>query len=198
MTVDEIRRMDNNKEILMVRGLKPILAEKAWYFKYHPKRKIADGFTIADITEMPIPEEIPYRFFDVQQHLIERKRKAQEILKARSKEVDIDTSSFSSNSNHNTGVSDTTSKSTNSSKVDNKSPIDTYNDVNSDVQKDVAIPHGLDTPSYNDLYENSDVDPISHVDAKKGKKEDDDFDLQSELESKFDKLFGKANKNSDV
>ena len=198
MTVDEIRRMDNNKEILMVRGLKPILAEKAWYFKYHPKRKIADGFTIADITEMPIPKEIPYRFFDVQQHLIERKRKAQEILKARSKEVDIDTSSFSSNSNHNTGVSDTTSKSTNSSKVDNKSPIDTYNDVNSDVQKDVAIPHGLDTPSYNDLYENSDVDPISHVDAKKGKKEDDDFDLQSELESKFDKLFGKANKNSDV
>ena len=53
MTVDEIRRMDNNKEILMVRGLKPILAEKAWYFKYHPKRQIADGFTIADITEMP-------------------------------------------------------------------------------------------------------------------------------------------------
>ena len=29
MTVDEIRRLDNNKEIIMVRGLKPILAEKA-------------------------------------------------------------------------------------------------------------------------------------------------------------------------
>ena len=182
MTVDEIRRMDNNKEILLVRGLKPILAEKAWYFKYHPKRQIADSFTIADITEMPVPESIPYRFFDVQQHIIERKRKAQEVLKARSKEVDIDTSSFSGLNNNDSDSS--------------KKTYANKDNLNSNVNQDKPIAEGLGKLSYNDLYENSDVDPISHVEDKRETKNNDDFDLQSELESKFDKLFGKANKNN--
>lgn len=186
MTVDEIRRMDNNKEIILVRGLKPIMAEKAWYFKYHPKRDIIESFKIANINEMPIPEPVPYRYFNVQQHFIERKKRAQEILKARSKEVDIDTSSFDDSAN--------------TSSTNGKSPTSPYDksDIDIDVNEDKPVAEGLGKPSYNDLYENSDVDPIAHMDKKKDTKNDDDFDLQTELESKFDKLFGKTSKNSDI
>ena len=99
--------------------------------------------------------------------------------------MDIDTSSFNgSSANDNT--------------TSPKKKYANSNELDIDTNEDKPVAEGLGKPSYNDLYENSDVDPISHVDEKKGKKEDDDFDLQSELESKFDKLFGKANKNSDV
>ena len=53
---------------------------------------------------------------------------------------------------------------------------------------------GLGNLSYNDLYENSDVNPIATDSGNKN--DDDDFDLQSELESKFDKLFGTSSGNS--
>ena len=52
----------------------------------------------------------------------------------------------------------------------------------------------MDKTSYNDLYENSDFDPIANTSKKSAK--NDEFDLQSELESKFDKLFGKAGKKN--
>ncbi len=185
MTVDEIRRMDNNKEIILVRGLKPIMAEKAWYFKYHPKRDIIESFKIANINEMPIPKPVPYGYFNVQKHLSERKRKAQEILKARSKEVDIDTSSFDNTTNSDA----TNNNNSNAKKYSNR------NDIDIDIDNK-PLAEGLGPTSYNDLYENSDVDPIAHMNKKKNAKEDDDFDLQTELESKFDKLFGKTTKNN--
>ena len=52
----------------------------------------------------------------------------------------------------------------------------------------------MDSVSYNDLYENNDISPIAHTANKSDK--NDEFDLQSELESKFDKLFGKAGKKN--
>ena len=36
MTVDEVKRLPMDELILIVRGLKPIRAKKAWWFKYHP------------------------------------------------------------------------------------------------------------------------------------------------------------------
>ncbi|MGN1012350.1 MAG: VirD4-like conjugal transfer protein, CD1115 family [Clostridia bacterium] len=191
MTVDEIRRLDNNKEIIMVRGLKPIMANKAWYYKYHPKREIIESMKIGSIKEMPIPEPVPYSYFDVQQYLADRKRRAQEILKSRQKEVEVDTSSLSSNTSSSQATSATNSTPKNYS---------TYTaEKNRDAEIDTRpLADGMDSSSYNDLYENSDYNPISNVKTSSKKAQNDEFDLQNELESKFDKLFGSSsNKNND-
>ena len=177
MTVDEIRRMDNNKELLMVRGLKPILADKAWYFLYHPKREIIEGMKIDSIKEMPIPEEIPYSYFDVQKYLADRKRRAQEILKSRSKEVEVDTGYQS--------ATKTTSKPYTGEK-NREAEIDTR-----------PLANGMESNSYNDLYENNDYNPISNAETAEKPTHDEDYDLQSELESKFDKLFGNSSSNNE-
>lgn len=191
MTVDEIRRLDNNKEIIMVRGLKPIMANKAWYYKFHPKREIIESMKIGSIKEMPIPEPVPYSYFDVQQYLADRKRRAQEILKSRQKEVEVDTSSMSSS----TSSSQTTSATSSTPKN-----YSTYTaEKNRDAEIDTRpLADGMDSSSYNDLYENSDYNPISNVKTSGKKAKNDEFDLQNELESKFDKLFGSSsNKNND-
>lgn len=182
MTVDEIRRMDNNKEILMVRGLKPIMANKYWYYKFHPKREIIESMKIANINEMPIPEPLPYGYFDVQQYLLDRKKKAQEILKARQQDVEVDTSSSSSSS------SSSKSKVYDPYRKDRDAEIDTRPQA-----------EGLSSTSYNKLYENHDNNPIGVIKDKtdnESKITDDEFDLQSELEAKFDKLFGNNNNNN--
>lgn len=189
MTVDEIRRLDNNKEIIMVRGLKPIMANKAWYYKYHPKREIIESMKIGSIKEMPIPEAVPYSYFDVQQYLADRKRRAQEILKSRQKEVEVDTSSISE-----TQSSTQTSSATNTTQKN-------YSTYTAEKKRDAEIDtrplaEGMESSSYNDLYENSDYNPISGGKASSKDNQNDEFDLQNELESKFDKLFGSSSKKN--
>lgn len=194
MTVDEIRRLDNNKEIIMVRGLKPILAEKAWYFTCHPKRDIIEPLKIGSITDMPIPEPVPYRYFNVQQHLSDRKRRAQEILKSRSKEVDIDSSSLDVNTSP---AQKTITPGEPDIKIDTTSSSKPYNPYKNNREAEIdnrPLAEGMENVSYNDLYENNDVSPISNGSKKSSK--NDEYDLQSELESKFDKLFGKTGKKN--
>lgn len=185
MTIDEIRRLDNNKEIILVRGLKPILADKAYYFKYHPKRDIIESMKITSIKEMPIPEMLPYRYFDVQKYLAERKRKVQEILKSRSQDVDIDTTSL--------GKTPDVEIETNTNSPKSSKPYTPYKNREAEIDTR-PLADGMSNSSYNDLYENSDYDPISQ-NKKKGQK-NDEFDLQTELEDKFDKLFGKSTKKN--
>ena len=54
----------------------------------------------------------------------------------------------------------------------------------------------MDSNSYNDLYENNDYNPIADAQTSESKAPNEitqeDYDLQSELESKFDKLFGSS------
>lgn len=194
MTVDEIRRLDNNKEIIMVRGLKPIMANKAWYFKYHPKRDIIEPMKIGSIKDMPIPEPLPYSYFDVQQYLADRKRRAQEILKSRQKEVEVDTSSVAAPKSG----AEVTNSATNPKTKD----YSTYtHEKNREAEIDSKpLAEGMENLSYNDLYENSDNNPISSNDVSvknsKTAPQDDDYDLQNELESKFDKLFGTTSKKN--
>jgi len=185
MTVDEIRRLDNNKEIIMVRGLKPILAEKAWYFTCHPKREIIESKKIESIKEMPIPQPIPYSYFDVQKYLADRKRRAQEILRSRQKEVEVDTSSIDVDTSS-TVTSSTTSTSKNYASYE----VNKKRDAEIDTS---PLAEGMSSSSYNNLYEDNDYNPIS---SSSKKSQNDEFDLQSELESKFDKLFGKSGKKN--
>ena len=55
---------------------------------------------------------------------------------------------------------------------------------------------GLSSTSYNKLYENGDYNPIGIIKEKEEKKISDEYDLQQELEEKFDKLFGNTSNNN--
>jgi len=78
MTIDEIMRMENNSEIILIRGMKPIKAVKAWYFKYHQQRDIAKQTEIKDISEMIKPEEVEVSTMNIANHLEQRLKKAKE------------------------------------------------------------------------------------------------------------------------
>jgi len=93
MTIDELKRMSPDDEILLIRGLKPIMAKKAWYFRYHPMRDIAKRTEIRNISEMPKTEEVEVKMMDVQKHINDRIKKAKEVLQSKSEivvpEIDI-------------------------------------------------------------------------------------------------------------
>lgn len=96
MTIDELKRLGMDDEIILVRGLKPILAKKAWCFKYHPAREEVERFKIHNMSEMIKPENVEIHTMDVQAHLEARKNRAREILKSKKEEaqdinVDIST-----------------------------------------------------------------------------------------------------------
>ena len=91
MTVDELKRLPNDDEVILIRGLKPIYAKKAWYYLYHPERENIKKYNIKDITQMPKPEEILVKTMNVEGHIEERLRKARETVnKAKSSEDNID------------------------------------------------------------------------------------------------------------
>ena len=87
-TVDELKRLDPNDEILIVRTLKPIRAKKAWYFRYHPMRDVAKQYEIHDISEMPKTDDVPVRVMDVRKHLQEREERAKQIMSQRKIEIE--------------------------------------------------------------------------------------------------------------
>lgn len=89
MTIDELKRLDPNDEILLVRTLKPIKAKKAWYFKYHPKRDIAKQYEIHNISEMPKTEDVPIRIMDVKEHFEKREELARKYMKEHARNVDL-------------------------------------------------------------------------------------------------------------
>lgn len=81
MTVDELKRLDTDLEILLVRGLKPIKAEKAWYFKFHPQKDIVRQTEIRDLSQMAKPPEVEIDTMDVTDHLEQRVKRAKERIK---------------------------------------------------------------------------------------------------------------------
>lgn len=91
MTIDELKRLGMDDEIILVRGLKPILAKKAWYFRYHPMREEADKLKIHNMSEMIKPENVEIHTMDVQAHINERINIARNLVnKNKGTEIDVD------------------------------------------------------------------------------------------------------------
>lgn len=88
MTIDELKRLPSDDEIILVRGLKPIKAKKAWYYKYHPMKDEARKYEIHNISEMPKTDDVEVCVMDVQKHINDRVRKAKEVLN-RKQEVEM-------------------------------------------------------------------------------------------------------------
>ncbi|MNP06703.1 Conjugal transfer protein TraG [compost metagenome] len=87
MTIDELMRMNYDEEIVLVRGLKPIKAKKAWYYKYHNQKDIAKQYEIHDLSDMPKPQEIEIDTMDVYDHLDKRVKAAKEKIKEQDVEI---------------------------------------------------------------------------------------------------------------
>ncbi len=132
MTVDELKRLPSDEEILLVRGLKPIKAKKAWYFKYHPMRDIARRTEIRNISEMPKTDDVEVRVMDVQKHINDRVRKAKEILNQR-KETEIPEVDVGQNDSFDIDLGE---KNTNNV-MENTSPIAQTQNEMIDLQKEL-------------------------------------------------------------
>lgn len=97
MTIDELKRLPMDDEIILVRGLKPIRAKKAWYYLYHPERETIKRYNIKDITQMPKPEPVPIKTMDVEKHINERLKRAREVanqVKTNNSDVQIDVGTY--------------------------------------------------------------------------------------------------------
>lgn len=129
MTVDEVMRLPNDDELLLVRTLRPIRAKKAWYFKYHPQRDVIKQYEMQTVEDVIVGEKVPICTMDVLKHIEERE---------------------------------------------------------SLIKQKVNKP---EEPLSNQL----EVDEIigsSQVDNNENKETEEEFDLQKQLEKKFDELFG--------
>lgn len=170
MTIDELKRLNPNEEIIIVRGLRPIKAQKAWYYRYHPERENAKKYEIHSIKEMPKTEKLPIKIMDVQKHLEERKRRLSEKMKERSMDVTIE---------DNIPIS---------SEIRKKESIVTSSDIEI-LDEPVVGPVIQSVPKTSKAtVAMASVRPQRPVENTVS-----DFDLQQELEKKFDELFGKNN-----
>jgi len=107
MTVDELKRLGMDDEIILVRGLKPILAKKAWYYKYHPAREEIAKYKINNLSEMIKPADVPICTMDVQTHLENRMKKVRDLAKndnQSEKNIDVDLNETITNNNPNKDI----------------------------------------------------------------------------------------------
>lgn len=97
MTIDELKRLPNDDEIILIRGLKPIYAKKAWYYLYHPAREEVKKYEIKTVSQRVKLEDAPVRTMDVQEHINSRLKRAREVaqsVKNNESNIDIDTTSL--------------------------------------------------------------------------------------------------------
>lgn len=142
MTIDELKRLDFDDEIIIIRGLKPIKTKKAWYYKYHPQKDIAKQTEIKDITQMVKPADAVISTMDVMNHLDQRLKKAKERINPEGPSVSGEPVEFTTDNN--------------------------------------IAPVKIPEPVIK-------VEPIYEP--------EDTYDLQKQLEAKFDELFGETNKH---
>ena len=164
MTPDELRRMDNDLCIIFEKGLKPVKANKFYYFK-HPMAKELASCEIShnDIGEI---DRGVWRKYNPYNPYVEEKDKPKvDDLKIDSlDDLFEDDSELDTNKNQN-----------NNNDNNNNIPI-----INEDNIKENII-------------DNEDDPPILPMDDVS----DDEYDLEKELEAKFDELFGPLEDDND-
>ena len=148
MTPDELRRMDNDLCIIFVKGLRPIKADKFYYFKHPMVKELAkyemSHNDIGDIDRGTWRKYNPYNPYVPE----EDKEKQAEDLKIESLD-------------------------------------DLFEDEETKIEKDINKKE-LDTSDiFADFEEKEDA-----IDKKEETVKDEEYDLQKELEAKFDELFG--------
>ena len=157
MTPDELRRMDNDLCIIFEKGIKPVKANKFYYFKHKKMSNILARHEIS--------------------HNDERR--------------DVNRGTWRKFNPYNPWTEDKSDKEAENLKVESLDDL-----FEEDTKKEVKIekePVKVETKpneiqSLDDLFD--DVSKDNQVSTPKVQEEEDTYDLQKELEAKFDELFG--------
>ncbi len=171
MTPDELRRLDNDKCIIFVKGLKPVKADKFYYFK-HPMAKELKELEIShnDIGEL---QRGTWRKFNPYNPYVEEDEKGeqQNNLKVESLDDLFDDIDEVPSNNNNTKVN-----------MDNNRGIGNMPNIANSVSEQIS--------KKNNSNLKVEFDDDSPQLPMGDEKEEEDYDLQKELEAKFDELFG--------
>ena len=167
LTPDELRRLDNDLCIIYEKGIKPIKAEKFYYFKKPMAKKLAE-FEISHNDIGEIDRGIWRKYNPYNPYVEEKDKKKTEDLKIESLDDLFEDESSSSNNvpkkeTHKEGVANS---------VDDS--FSDLKDFNSDVMRNTE-----EAPILPQLDESV----------------NEEYDLQKELEAKFDELFGPIDDN---
>lgn len=135
MTIDELKRLPMDDEIILVRGLKPIRAKKAWYFLYHPERETIKKYTIHDNSEMTQMTNPEIKTVDVEKRINERMEAARKIIKEEDTKENTINNLEMKPTTENTKVSTLENKTESSNEIIN-SKKESKNDV-LDLQKEL-------------------------------------------------------------
>ena len=169
MTPDELRRMDNDLCIIYEKGIKPVKANKFYYFK-HPMAKDMKRFEIShnDIGEI---ERGTWRKYNPYNPYVPESEKKQQAnnLKVESLDDLFD---------------DDTPKEEKKEEVKTPPTEQTQNKKMEEPKQN----NTLDLNSFDDA-------PVLPQNPVVNEEEDDIYDLQKELEAKFDELFGPLNED---
>ena len=164
MTPDELRRMDNDECIIYEKGIKPVKAKKFYYFK-HPmaKKMAACEISHNDIGE--IDRGVWRKYNPYNPYVEEKDEKVVDNLKVDSLDDLFDDEPIN-----------------NVQKEENNNNI--TNQLNNNLKENADIKNKtqIDTLDLNSLQEESPILPQDE--------DEDEYDLQKELEAKFDELFG--------
>ena len=163
MTPDELRRMDNDLCIIFEKGIKPVKANKYYYFKH---KKVADTMRRLEISHNDIGEiqRGNWRKFNTYNPWTEDKsEKEAENLKVESLDDLFD---------------DEPKK-----EELKKEPLTTSVVENTQKEASASKAQTLD-----DMFD--DEPTVQKVEPPEIQEEEDTYDLQKELEAKFDELFG--------
>ena len=183
MTPDELRRMDNDECIIFEKGIKPVKAKKFYYFKHPMARKMAEyEISHNDIGEI---DRGKWRKYNPYNPYVEEDEK-QEVKDLKIESLDdLFEDDITSNNNNNNNNNKNEKVESYNKKIESIEVFDELNKFENDNKEETNIIKPLDL---NDFEEESIVLP---QDIEEDNKEnEEEYDLQKELEAKFDELFG--------
>ena len=161
MTPDELRRMDNDLCIIFEKGIKPVKANKFYYFKH---KNMASSLKRTEISHNDIGE--------------------------------IQRGNWRKFNPYNPWTEDKSEKEAQNLKVESLDDLFDDEPKKEEPKMEVAskvAEKSTTSQSIDDLFDDISVDTettLPGVDNPKIEQEDDTYDLQKELEAKFDELFG--------
>ncbi|MBO4816042.1 MAG: type IV secretory system conjugative DNA transfer family protein [Clostridia bacterium] len=178
MTPDELRRMDNDLCIIFEKGIRPVKAKKFYYFK-KPMAKELEKYEISHNDIGEIDRGVWRKYNPYNPYVPEEERKPADDLK-----IDSLDDLFADDEENLTNKNTTDS-------IDNK---DLFSDIDNDNQHSPSIPIVKEDdapilPMDEDIFNKQTMEDFND------EQKDDEYDLQKELEAKFDELFGPIDDN---
>ena len=181
MTPDELRRMDNDLCIIFEKGIKPVKANKFYYFKH---KNIVSALKRAEISHNDIGEiqRGNWRKFNPYNPWTEDKsEKDAQNLKVESLD-DLFEEEPKKEENKETAKVETSNESKTNKEIPTAQSLDDmFDDISPNTSSNKTT---VEPPKVQE-----DMQEKLKVEVKK-EEDDDTYDLQKELEAKFDELFG--------